>query len=99
MLSLSAEAAIEPDDAPVAIVFGPENGAVAEKLVYEAAREAHAKSYEQLLVIGFRCRGRDDECDRPLAILGILCPDDRRLCDADCQRWDRGRPGRNDSIF
>ena len=38
---------------PVAIVFGPENGAVSEKLVYEAAREAHAKSYTHLYVIGF----------------------------------------------
>ena len=37
----------------VAIVFGPENGAVSEKLVYEAAREAHAKSYSHLFVIGF----------------------------------------------
>ena len=38
---------------PVAIVFGPENGAVSEKLVYEAAREAHGKNYTQLYVIGF----------------------------------------------
>jgi adenine-specific DNA-methyltransferase len=38
---------------PVAIVFGPENGAVSEKLVYEAAREAHAKNYTHLYVIGF----------------------------------------------
>ena len=38
---------------PVALVFGPENGAVSEKLVYEAAREAHAKSYTHLYVIGF----------------------------------------------
>lgn len=38
---------------PVAIVFGPENGAVSEKLVFEAAREAHAKSYSHLYVIGF----------------------------------------------
>jgi adenine-specific DNA-methyltransferase len=52
-LSLSAEAALEPDDAPVAIVFGAENGAIGEKLVYEAASEAHLKHYEQLLVIGF----------------------------------------------
>jgi adenine-specific DNA-methyltransferase len=37
----------------VAIVFGPENGAVSEKLVYEAAREAHAKGYVHLYVIGF----------------------------------------------
>jgi len=52
-LTLTAEAALEPDDSPVAIVFGPENGAVSEKLVYEAAREAHMKHFEQLLVIGF----------------------------------------------
>src|SRR5205807_1744937 len=38
---------------PVAFVFGPENGAVSERLVYEAAREAHAKSYTHLYVIGF----------------------------------------------
>lgn len=38
---------------PVALVFGPENGAVSEKLVYEAAREAHAKSYTHLYLIGF----------------------------------------------
>jgi hypothetical protein len=37
----------------VAFVFGPENGAVSEKLVYEAAREAHGKSYTHLYVIGF----------------------------------------------
>ena len=52
-LTLSAEAALAPDDAPVAILFGPENGAVSEKLVYEAASEAHMKHFEQLLVIGF----------------------------------------------
>jgi len=38
---------------PVAFVFGPENAAVSEKLVYEAAREAHGKSYTHLYVIGF----------------------------------------------
>lgn len=52
-LTLSAEAALEPDLAPVAVVFGPENGAVSERLVYEAVREAHLRSYEQLFVIGF----------------------------------------------
>jgi adenine-specific DNA-methyltransferase len=52
-LVLSAEASLEPDGTPVAIVFGPENAAVSEKLVYEAAREAHLRNYEQLLVIGF----------------------------------------------
>jgi adenine-specific DNA-methyltransferase len=52
-LTLSAEAQVPPDDQPIAIVFGPENGAVSEKLVFEAAREAHLRSYEQLIVIGF----------------------------------------------
>jgi adenine-specific DNA-methyltransferase len=53
-LSLSAEAmVVNGGETPVAIVFGPENGAVSEKLVYEAAREAHAKGYSHLYVIGF----------------------------------------------
>lgn len=51
-LSLSAEAVLKPGDTAVALVFGPENGAVSERLVYEAAREAHARSYQQLIVIG-----------------------------------------------
>jgi adenine-specific DNA-methyltransferase len=53
-LSLSAEAMVQNGaEKPVAFVFGPENGAVSEKLVYEAAREAHAKSYSHLYIIGF----------------------------------------------
>jgi hypothetical protein len=40
-------------DKPLAIVFGPESGAVSEKLVWEAGREATAKNYSHLLVIGF----------------------------------------------
>jgi adenine-specific DNA-methyltransferase len=38
---------------PVALVFGPENGAINERLIFEAAREANAKSYSHLYVIGF----------------------------------------------
>jgi adenine-specific DNA-methyltransferase len=38
---------------PVAFLFGPENGAIAERTVYEAAREAHHKQYAHLFVIGF----------------------------------------------
>jgi len=53
-LSLSAEAMVtNGGEKPVAFVFGPENGAVSEKLVYEAAKEANAKSYSHLYVIGF----------------------------------------------
>ena len=50
-LVLSAEATVE--DAPVGIIFGPENGAVSERLVFEAAREAYAKSMVDLYVLGF----------------------------------------------
>jgi len=38
---------------PVAIVFGPENGAVTDALVHRAVKEANAKNYQQLFVIGF----------------------------------------------
>ena len=52
-LSLSAEALANGEESkdkdlsgkPVAFVFGPENGAVSERLVYEAAFEAHGKQY------------------------------------------------------
>lgn len=38
---------------PVAFLFGSENGAIAEKTVFETAKEAHSKSYSHLYVIGF----------------------------------------------
>ncbi|MGH7087313.1 MAG: hypothetical protein ACREFQ_00250, partial [Stellaceae bacterium] len=57
---------------PVAIVFGPENGAVGEKLVFEAAREAHAKNFAHLYVIGFaiqaNARATIESCE---ALAGI----------------------------
>lgn len=56
VLTLSAEARVEgagDDEPPVAIVVGPDNGAVSEMLAYEAAREANAKRYGHLYIIGF----------------------------------------------
>lgn len=57
---------------PVAIVFGPENGSISEKLVWTAAREAHAKSYTHLYVIGFaiqpNAREFVDTCDQVVGI-------------------------------
>ncbi len=38
---------------PVAFVFGPENGAISENLVFHSAKEAAAKNYSHLYVIGF----------------------------------------------
>jgi adenine-specific DNA-methyltransferase len=53
-LVLSAEAMLKNGEAkPVAFVFGPENGPVAERLVNEALREAYMKAFAQLFVIGF----------------------------------------------
>jgi len=53
-LALSAEAVVrDVEEQPVAIVFGPENGAVSEKLVHAALKEADAKSFTHLYVIGF----------------------------------------------
>jgi adenine-specific DNA-methyltransferase len=72
-LSLSAEAvAANGDETPVAIVFGPENGAIIEKLVFEAAREAHGKSYSHLYVIGFaiqpNARNLIEDCEAAVGI-------------------------------
>jgi adenine-specific DNA-methyltransferase len=73
-LSLSAEALVANGngDKPAALVFGPENGAVSEKLVYEAAKEASAKSYSHLYVIGFgvqpNARQLVDNCDQVMGI-------------------------------
>ena len=53
-LSLSAEGvALNGEPKPVAFVFGPENGAISEKLVHAALQEAQLKSYTHLYVIGF----------------------------------------------
>ncbi len=53
-LSLSAEGvAINGEPKAVAFVFGPENGAISEKLVHSALQEAQLKSYTHLYVIGF----------------------------------------------
>jgi adenine-specific DNA-methyltransferase len=56
----------------VALLFGPENGAVSEKLVNEAAREAYNKGYRHLYVIGFAIQPNAwqlvDHCE---AVVGI----------------------------
>lgn len=57
---------------PVGFVFGPENGAVSEKLVFETAREASAKSYTHLYVIGFAIQPKAREfIEHADAIAGI----------------------------
>lgn len=57
---------------PVAIVFGPENGAISEKLIFEAAKESAAKSYSHLYVIGFaiqpNARRLVEESDKAIGV-------------------------------
>ena len=72
-MSLSAEARIDgEDEVLVAIVFGPENGAVSQTLVFEAAREAYAKSYRHLYIIGFAiqpdARSLVDDCEQAIGV-------------------------------
>jgi adenine-specific DNA-methyltransferase len=56
----------------VALVFGPENGAVSEKLVFEAAKEASGKNYSHLYVIGFaiqpNARKLIEDCEAAMGI-------------------------------
>jgi adenine-specific DNA-methyltransferase len=72
-LSLSAEGVIENgEEKTVAFVFGPENGAVTEALVFDAAREARMKGFERLLVIGFaveaKARTLIESCEAAVGI-------------------------------
>jgi len=56
----------------VAFVFGPENGAVNEGLVWQAAKEANAKNYTHLYVTGFaiqpNARELIEKCDQVVGI-------------------------------
>lgn len=56
----------------VAFVFGPENGALSDKLVYEGVRETHAKGYAHLYVIGFaiqpNARKLVEECEAAVGV-------------------------------
>jgi adenine-specific DNA-methyltransferase len=70
---LSAEAMVENgSEHPVALVFGPENGAVSERVVAEAAREAYGKNHAHLYVIGFaiqpNARALVEQCE---AVYGV----------------------------
>ncbi len=57
---------------PVAFVFGPENGAVSESLVLHAAKEANAKNYAHLYVIGFAIQPNARQLiDNAAAVFGL----------------------------
>ncbi|MBW1614664.1 MAG: hypothetical protein JRJ57_12025 [Deltaproteobacteria bacterium] len=53
-MDIHAEAIVANDKKkPVAFYFGPEHGPVTEQMVFAAAREAYAKSFSHLYIIGF----------------------------------------------
>lgn len=58
---VSVQPGLMRDTQPVAFLFGPENGAVSERLVAEAAREAWGKNYSRLYVIGFAIEAKARE--------------------------------------
>lgn len=69
-LTLSAEAMIEAE--AVALVFGSENGSISERLIFEGAREAHARSFEQVIFIGFAIEaGARDLVEKSGNLVGI----------------------------
>ena len=72
-LRLSAEALVaNGDERPVALVFGPENGALTQLTVHEALKEASLKGYAHLYVIGFavqpNARNLIDNCEAVMSI-------------------------------
>ncbi|MEQ1907922.1 MAG: DNA methyltransferase [Vicinamibacterales bacterium] len=58
--------------AAVAFVFGPENGAISEKLVHAALQEANLKSYSHLYVIGFAIQPHAREFIERSAEMGLV---------------------------
>lgn len=57
---LHAEAA-DADGKRIAIVFGPESGAISADMVFEAAREAHFLRYDQLYFFAFAIQAKARE--------------------------------------
>jgi adenine-specific DNA-methyltransferase len=69
----AAQPALDRESEPVAILFGPENGAISERLVREAWDEAGLKRYARLLVIGFAIEPKAREFVEKAGQIGIGC--------------------------
>jgi adenine-specific DNA-methyltransferase len=61
-----------PEPNSVAFVFGPENGAISEKLVHAALQEAQLKSYTHLYVIGFAIQPHARQLIDKAAEMGLV---------------------------
>jgi adenine-specific DNA-methyltransferase len=76
-LTLSAEALVGGanggDGEPVAVLFGPTDGPIAERLVREAWDEAGLKHYSRLFVIGFGIDPKAREFVEKVGQIGIPC--------------------------
>lgn len=57
---------------PVAFVFGPENGAISEKLVHAALSEANLKGYTHLYVVGFAIQAHARDLVEKAADMGLV---------------------------
>jgi len=70
---IHAEATDGDGKARVAIVFGPENGAISSDVVYNAASEAHFLKYSQLYFFGFAIQAKAREMIEDTKKLRIPC--------------------------
>ncbi len=69
----SKQPSLTRDSDPVAIVFGPENGPLTERLVREAWDEAGLKHYTHLYVIGFAIDPKARQFIDTAGKIGIPC--------------------------
>jgi adenine-specific DNA-methyltransferase len=77
LANLAADADAQPgltrETEPVAILFGPENGPIGERLVREAWDEAGLKRYTHLYVIGFAIDPKARQFIDSAGKIGIAC--------------------------
>ncbi len=69
----SKQPSLTRDSDPVAIVFGPENGPLTERLVREAWDEAGLKHYTHLYVIGFAIDPKARQFIDTAGKIGVAC--------------------------
>lgn len=83
---------------PVAILFGPADGSVTARAVLEAAKEANAKNYAHLYVIGFGFTAEaQTELEAGEDVLGLPCS--RVTVTLDVMMGDLLRTQRSSQIF
>lgn len=98
LLSVIERAAALPPPKPVAFVFGPENGAISEKLVHSALKEAQLKSYTHLYVIGFAIQPHAREFIEKSSEMGLV-PATYVQATPDLMMGDRLKNRRSSQIF